>query len=626
MCGIVGKVRFNGAPVEDVIIARMCHALAHRGPNDQRIHIAAYIGLGQRRLAIIDLNREACAPLSNEDGTIWVVFNGEIYNFQALRERLQQQGHLFRTKTDTEVIVHLYEQNGVACLNEMRGMFAFALWDDRKKLLFIARDRLGKKPLFYAKTANSMIFGSEINALVADPEISLSPNFHAIDNYLTYQYVPSPETAFEGISKLPPAHYLICDADGDMKVERYWNVPAYQKSSATPQELESELLRLLRESVRLRLISDVPLGAFLSGGVDSATVVALMAEASGEPIKTFSIGLEDEQFNELPYAREVAQRYGTDHHEFIVKPDATEVLPQLVRNFGEPFADSSAIPTFYVSKLASQFVRVALSGDGGDENFCGYSHYAQVRRWCGADRIPQAVRSLVGAGVSAAVDSLPYNHFTARISRAGQMFAGTLPERYRLQLSVFKPQEKFACYTQNFNDLVGRGPRRVPALQLAWDKRADSLDWMMQHDQHYYLAECLMTKTDITAMANSLELRCPLLDHQFVEFAATIPSSLKLNERGGKQLFKNAVRSLIPRSILTKRKTGFGIPLAAWFRGRLLAMLRETLLSDKAKKRNLFNPRFVATMIDDHAAQRRDWSNRLWALLCLELWFREYID
>ena len=626
MCGIAGKLRFDGQPVAPALIARMCAAIAHRGPDDQGIHTEQSVGLGQRRLAIIDLSREGCAPLSNEDGTIWVVFNGEIYNYRPLREKLLQQGHVFRTNTDTEVIVHLYEQYGVKCLDEMRGMFAFVIWDDRQQHLFAARDRLGKKPLFFTKTARSFIFGSEINAVVADPDVSLSPNYSAIDSYLTYQYVPSPETAFEGISKLPPAHYLICGADGELSVKRYWNVPAYRPSRATQAEHETELLRLLRESVRLRMRSDVPVGAFLSGGVDSATVVALMAEENGEPIKTFSIGLENEQYNELPYAREVAERYGTDHHEFIVKPNATEILPILVRNFGEPFADSSAIPTYYVSQLASQYVRVALSGDGGDESFCGYSHYAQVHRWSGADRIPQRVRSLVGAGVSAAMDILPYHNLTARISRAGKMFAGPLPERYRLQLSLFKTQEKNACYTRNFQTMLECESQRETTLQLDWDNSADDLAWMMRHDQQYYLPECLMTKTDIAAMANSLELRCPLLDHHIVEFAATIPSSLKLNANGGKQVFKNAVRSLLPRSILEKRKTGFGIPLAEWFRGQLLPTLRETLLSDTATKRNLFNPRFVATMINEHAERRRDWSNRLWALLCLELWFREYLD
>jgi len=359
----------------------MCKTLVHRGPDDEGIYTAAYIGLGQRRLAVIDLSRRARPPLSNEDSSMWVVSNGEIYNFKELRDSLVERGHSFRSSADTEVIIHLYEEYGIDCLKHMRGMFAFALWDSQRKRLFAARDRLGKKPFFYTKTGSLFIFGSEIKAITANSNVSSSPNFEAIDSYLSYQYVPSLLTAFSGIYKLPPAHYLICEANGTLITERYWSPPLSKKTKMSKEEIETELIRLLRESIRLRLQSDVPLGAFLSSGIDSGTIVALMAKEGLNPIQTFSIGFEEDEFNELPYVRLVADRYGTEHRELMVNPYAIEVLPILVRHYNEPFADSSAIPTYYLSKMAQEYVTVALSGEGGDENFSGYDHYKQVMRW-----------------------------------------------------------------------------------------------------------------------------------------------------------------------------------------------------------------------------------------------------
>lgn len=625
MCGIAGKVQFNGNPVAESLVARMCQAIEHRGPDDQGIHVEPYVGLGQRRLAIIDLNREACAPLSNEDGTIWVTFNGEIYNYRALRTQLVERGHVFRTQSDTEVIVHLYEEYGEHCLEHMRGMFALAIWDRRRKQLFAARDRLGKKPFFYAKSSRSFVFGSEIKAITADPDVSVSPNFPAIDAYLTYQYIPSPETAFEGICKLPAAHYLVCRADGECEVTRYWSVPTGPKSQATTQELEGELLRLLMESVRLRLIADVPLGAFLSGGIDSGTVVALMAQESGERIRTFSIGLEDDERNELPYARMVADRYGTDHHEFVIRPYAAEVLPQLVRHYNEPFADSSALPTFYVSQLTRTQVTVALSGDGGDESFCGYDNYARVAAWSKVDAVPWFLRSSLAPTVAAVLDRLPYHNGKARASRALAMVGSRTPDRFFLQSSILKAQEKRACYTAHFRSLVD-GAVADNILRLDWDESMDKLDWMSRHDQTYYLPDCLMVKTDVASMANSLEVRCPLLDHRLVEFAAALPSSLKRNRSGGKVILRRVAERLLPDEVLRKPKTGFGIPLEKWFRKDLAGLLRGALLDARAVRRGLFNPAFVKRMINEQVDGRRNWSNRLWALLFLEMWFREFID
>jgi asparagine synthase (glutamine-hydrolysing) len=627
MCGICGKLSFREQVIERELIAKMCSTLVHRGPDDERIYTGPHIGLGQRRLSIIDLSRNAAAPLTNEDKTVWVICNGEIYNFQKLRSELTRKGHVFYTRSDTEVIVHLYEDYGIKCLDKMRGMFALAIWDVKEKRLFAARDRLGKKPFCYTKTRNSFIFGSEIKAIAEDTEVSLSPNFQAIDSYLSYQYVPSPLTAFEGIHKLPPGHYLTCSVDGNLEVHRYWNPSSAQKTKASEQEIREEILRLLRESVRLRMISDVPLGAFLSGGIDSTTVVALMAQESSQPVKTFSIGFEEDNYNELPYARLLAQRYNTDHHEFILKPDVAEVLPLLVKHYNEPFADSSAIPTYYISKVTRQHVTVALSGDGGDENFAGYNRYPSVLNWSKFDALPFVMRNLLAGSFKAAFDTMPYHNTTARLCRGLTMLQSRLKERYLLQISTLKPQERRMIYSEKFNNLIaGRNDFEDAVAMYPWNKNIDAMDWMMCHDLNFYLPDCLMVKTDIASMANSLEVRCPLLDHRFVEFAATIPSSMKRNGNDGKVIMKAAAKNLLPSKIFNKHKSGFSIPLAKWFREELADLLKATLLDDRAMRRGLFNPQFIRKMIGEQLAGQRDWSYRLWAFLFLEMWFREFID
>ncbi|HSF02354.1 MAG TPA: asparagine synthase (glutamine-hydrolyzing), partial [Solirubrobacterales bacterium] len=598
-----------------------------RGPDAQGIYTAPYVGLGQRRLSIIDLSDQAVAPLSNEDGSVWVTYNGEIYNFQELRASLTRRGHRFRTAGDTEVIAHLYEEHGVECLAHLRGMFAFALWDARARRLFAARDRFGKKPLYYARVPGALVFGSEIKAITADPDVPVAPNYLALDAYLTHQYVPSPLTAFESIAKLPAGHYLTCGADGEVRVERYWRPPPSEPLGGTPEEAESELRHRLREAVRMRLVSDVPLGAFLSGGLDSSTVVALMAEASGRPVKTFSIGFEPRTHDELPYARQVAERYGTDHHEFVVEPRAAEVLPLLVHHYNEPFADSSALPTYYLARLTRQHVTVALSGDGGDESFAGYDNYRHVQAWGRADALPRPVRDAVALPLASALDRLPYRDGVARASRALQMLAASPPGRHRLRASILKDAEKRSVYTREFRGLLAAAPAPGAAIEPEpWSDGMDALDWMMRHDRRFYLPDCLMTKVDVASMAVSLEVRCPLLDHPLVEFAARIPSAWKQDRSGGKAIFKRAVAGLLPAAVLARPKMGFGVPIAHWFRTDLAGLLRETLLDDRARRRNLFEIGFVRRMVEDHVAARRDWSTRLWALLCLELWFREFVD
>jgi len=628
MCGICGKVIFKDRiPTPDSIRA-MCKTIMHRGPDDEGILTAPHIGLGQRRLSIIDLSTSACPPLCNEDRTIHLVFNGEIYNFQTLRNQLQAKGHRFATQTDTEVIIHLYEEEGVACLQKLRGMFAFALWDQHRELLFCARDRMGKKPFCYTLTPQSFVFGSEIKAITADPEVSVFPDYYAIDRYLTYQFVPSPLTAFKGIKRLRPGEYLTCDLHGNVKTQCYWEPPLSKKTSAPQEEIEAELIHRLRESVKIRMISDVPLGAFLSGGIDSATIVALMAQESTQPVKTFSIGFDEEAFNELPYARLLAERYGTEHHEFIIKPNAAEVLPLLVRHYNEPFADSSALPTYYVSKMTRQYVTVALSGDGGDESFAGYQNYAAILGWNKWDVLPHWLRRTLAEGGRGLLLPFFQDNNASRIRRGLAMFGATNVKSRRLQYgTILKPEEKRLAYTPLFLELIFRPS--IPTDPLAaypWEDGMDALDWLMRHDQNFYLPDCLMVKTDIASMANSLEVRCPFLDHEFIEFAATIPSSLKRNRTGGKLILKHAVKDLLPNEIMNKPKTGFGLPIAKWFRNDLASMLKETLLDKTSTQRGLFEQNMLKRMIKEHIEGHRDWSNRLWAFLFLELWFREYID
>ena len=606
----------------------MCKTIVHRGPDDEGIYTAPHIGLGQRRLSIIDLAPGACPPLSNEDRSVWLVFNGEIYNFQELRKQLQERGYRFATNSDTEVIIHLYEDEGVACLQKLRGMFAFALWDKRREILFCARDRMGKKPFCYTVTPQSFIFGSEIKAITADPDVSVSPDYHAIDQYLTYQFVPSPLTAFARIRRLRPGEYLTCDLKGNVKTQCYWEPPLSKKTSISQGEIEAELLKRLRDSVRLRMISDVPLGAFLSGGIDSATIVALMAKESARPVKTFSIGFEEETFNELPYAGLLAERFGTEHHELIVKPNAAEVLPLLMRHYNEPFADSSALPTYYVSKMTRQHVTVALSGDGGDESFAGYDNYAAILGWNKWDVWPLWLRIMLAEGGRGLLNSFPHDNNAARLRRGFAMFGAANVKARRLQFgTTLKPEEKRLAYTSLFRDLISKPP--IPEDPLAaypWEDGMDALDWLMRHDQNFYLPDCLMVKADIASMANSLEVRCPFLDHDFVEFAATIPSRLKRNAMGGKIILKQAVKDLLPNEILNKPKTGFGLPIAKWFRSDLAPMLKETLLDETSERRGLFEQQLLKKMVNEHIEGRRDWSNRLWAFLFLELWFREFID
>lgn len=627
MCGICGKLLFKESVPDINVLKKMCNTIVHRGPDDEGLYTAPHIGLGQRRLTIIDLSATACAPLSNEDNTIWIVFNGEIYNFPVLRDELIGKGHQFKTNSDTEVIIHLYEEEGISCLKKLNGMFAFALWDEKKKLLFCARDRMGKKPLCFTLTGDGLVFGSEIKAITADPAISIAPDYFAIDQYLTYQFVPSPLTAFKGIKRLGPGEYFTCDCNGSLEVGRYWELEVTEKTTATQTEIEKEIVNRLRKSVSSRLISDVPLGAFLSGGIDSATIVALMAQESSKPVKTFSIGFEDQDFNELPYAKLIAERYKTEHHEFIVKPNALDVLPLLVKHYNEPFADSSAIPTYYVSKMTSKEVTVALSGDGGDESFAGYKNYESILSWGKWDVLPLPMRRAIEGTGKFALDLLPENNTAAKFKRGLAMLGADNVKARRLQFgTILKQEEKRLAYTPFFNELIADSIAKDTLAQYPYTKGMNDLDWLMRHDINFYMPDCLMVKMDIASMANGLEVRSPFLDYEFVEFAASIPSYMKRNGSEGKIILKNAVSHLLPNAIMNKHKTGFGIPIASWLRNEMAPMLKEVLLSEKSKNRGLFDFSFLKKMVDEHIERKKDWSGRLWAFLFLELWFIEFID
>ncbi|HEV7681260.1 MAG TPA: asparagine synthase (glutamine-hydrolyzing) [Pyrinomonadaceae bacterium] len=626
MCGIVGIVRNDGSDVDQALVTRMCTAIKHRGPDDDGFYFNHSVGLGMRRLAIIDL-KSGQQPIHNRDRTAWIVFNGEIYNYRELRDKLEKLGHSFYTNSDTEAIVHAYDQYGADCPNHLRGMFAFAIWDERTGELFIARDRVGKKPLLYAQVNGQLIFGSEFSALLQHPDIPKDVDFEALNEYLSFMCVPAPRTAYQAIKKLEPGHSLRY-RKGELKIERYWQPDFSKKLEISEPEAGERTIEILRDAVKVRLMSEVPLGAFLSGGVDSSAVVALMAEASSTPVKTFSIGFEEQDFSELHHARRVAEHVGADHHEFIVRADALEVLPILVEHYGEPYADSSAIPTYYVARETRKHVTVALNGDGGDESFAGYERYAAMRLAERYHRIPAVLRESV---VRQAIELLPASETKRSRIRDVKRFiqAASLPkvERYLRWVSVFDSEAKQDLFTENFARQTG-GFSMASKLD-PWFARANGsgiVDASLLTDIMTYLPNDLLVKVDIATMANSLEARSPFLDHHVMEFAASLPEKYKLRGLTTKYLLKQMLRKLLPAENLDRRKMGFGVPIGHWFRGQLQPFLRETLLAEASLNRGLFRPEAVKRMVELHTRGEREFSAQLWTLLMLELWFQRFID
>ena len=629
MCGICGIVGASAQyRIEQPTIARMRDTLRHRGPDDCGVYVAAGVGLGHRRLSIIDLSPEGRQPLSNEDESIRIVFNGEVYNYRELRRELQGVGHRFRSETDTEVIVHLYEEYGVRCLQRLRGMFAFAIWDARDRSLFLARDPAGKKPLYYTADDTRLAFASELKALLA-AGVAREPDHHSISHYLTYGYVPPSGSGFRGIRKLPPAHYLTY-RDGKLALTRYWHLNYLPKVAIDEREACEELLRLLYEAVKIRMVSDVPLGAFLSGGLDSSAVVAMMAELSSAPVKTFSIGFQQADYDETRWARMVAQRFHCEHHEFIVEPeDGVDLLNTLAWHYDEPYADSSAIATWYLAKMTREHVTVALTGDGGDENFAGYRRHSVSALASYTEPIPPAIRRLIGAAVSHGYGLTGHNRrIASRLRILEEVMGDNWRAGYGRMLAWFSEGEKAQLYTPEFAE-TALGAATDELLRAAYaDAAADNaIDQTLSVDVNLYLPEDCLVKVDRATMAASLEARSPLLDRDLMEFAARLPAHFKLNLFDRKRIFKKALHGVLPDPILKRRKMGFGVPLEYWFRGAAwIEILRDVLLSSRALERGYFAPAAVERVIDEHVAGVRDRQHQLWMLLMLEMWHRTFVD
>jgi asparagine synthase (glutamine-hydrolysing) len=634
MCGIAGFVLSRTAAPPDQLETRlwaMIATLRHRGPDDGGVWSDGRAGLAHARLAIIDPSPAGHQPMASTDGAVWISYNGEVYNFAEIREELVARGYRFHSRSDTEVIVNGWHAWGARIFSRLRGMFALAIWDRRSNHLVLARDRLGKKPLYYAAAADGFVFGSEIKALLAHPGMRREADLSAIDRYLTWGYVPTPDTAFLGIRKLPAAHYLVVDAPPDGSLTRsqpvrYWRLPAPStvERDRPVAEVRRELVAQLEEAVRLRLISDVPLGAFLSGGIDSSAVVATMARVGAGVVKTFSIGFSAKEYDETRYARMVAERYATDHHELVVEPDAVAVLPRLVWHYGEPFADPSAVPTYYVSELARREVKVALNGDGGDECFLGYPRYQAMRYLSALDRMPgwspAALAGLLGLAPRSLQRALKIPRIRG-VLRAARQHPG---RRYAHTLSSFTDEDKEDCYGAAMRDQLQNSA--LDFLEPFFEQGDSLVAEANRADIHTYLPDDLLLKVDGASMAHGLEARSPLLDHVLVEWALGISPQVKMAHGVPKALFKSAMAPYLPAELLHRPKKGFGCPVDQWLRNELRELAYEVLLSRTATERGLFRPDYVRRLLDEHCTRYRDHQTRLWALLMLELWFQMWID
>jgi asparagine synthase (glutamine-hydrolysing) len=624
MCGIAGIVVANrNDRIDEAVVRRMCDAIVHRGPDDEGLLARQNTGLGMRRLSIIDL-AGGHQPIFNEDRSAWIVFNGEIYNFPELRPELEAKGHRFATHSDTETIVHLYEEFGADCVKKLRGMFAFALWDETRQKLLIARDRLGKKPLHYALHRGNLYFASEIKSILAvAPELA-EVNRAALLQYMYLGYIPDPATAFVGIHKLPPGHLLEFER-GKVRIRKYWDLPQYgTHQPSSEEECLEQLEHRLAEAVRIRLISDVPLGAMLSGGTDSSTVVALMARASAKPVKTFAIGFKHSDFDESKYARLVAEKFGTDHHELILEPDVVGTVEKLTRSLEEPFADSSMLPTYFVSCLARQHVTVALSGDGGDELFAGYGRYG----------IQQSREKF--ARIPASLSRLYRDHLFPMVpkgTRGRQLsYNLSLPWRKRYADEMcFVPafEREFPLLSPEFRATIAESgdPQEILLKYFEEAPAKDPISQMLYVDTKTYLVEDILTKVDRMSMLTSLEVRVPILDHLFVEWVTGLGPEWKM--RGGQQKYifrKLAERVGVPRDVLYRPKQGFALPLVHWMRNELRELILTTLLEPRTLQRGYFDPVGVRRLLDEHFSGRRNRSSAIWRLLVFELWHRNFLE
>ncbi|MEM7482255.1 MAG: asparagine synthase (glutamine-hydrolyzing) [Acidobacteriota bacterium] len=636
MCGIAGILRFEpGRGIAPELLDRMTDVLAHRGPDGRGVFLDGTIGLGHRRLSIIDLSPDGTQPLANEDRSVWVTFNGEIYNFRDLRVELIGKGHTFRSHTDTEVLVHLYEEMGSAMVDRLRGMFAFAVWDARKRRLIMARDRFGQKPLYYRLDDRSLYFASEIKGILQDPEVPREPDPEALHSYLTYGYTPAPTTAFAGIRKLPPGHLMTVEADGRHNLRRYWRLEMAPKdvepTAAERARAADRVLELLDEATALRMISDVPLGAFLSGGVDSSAVVASMCihRAGGDgPPRTFCIGFDEKGFDESPFAERVARHLATDHRTLELTEDSLAGLERIAWHYGEPYADSSCLPTFALSKLARQHVTVALTGDGGDEQFVGYRRYLATQREEGLRSGPALWRSLARNRFviellrrgrrKALANEFQHNRRYAALSDA---------DLYTSRVELARPELKAVLYTPEHWQRTRHWDARDLLRRTIAASDGSTLTERCAHaDVTTYLPDDILVKVDVASMAHGLECRAPLLDHVLAEHVARLPFRFKLDGDRRKAILKDALRHRLPAEIIDRRKKGFGIPLKRWFQGTSGDSLRETLLSQRAIERGLFDPGGIEHLIEQHSAGIVNRQAPLFSLLMLEHWHRLWID
>jgi asparagine synthase (glutamine-hydrolysing) len=629
MCGIAGIYSIDEPrPIDGAALADMNRVITHRGPDSDGFYEEpGRVGLAMRRLSIIDLEGGR-QPIANEDESVWIVFNGEVYNFQELTRELEGRGHRFKTRTDTEAIVHAYEEWGTACVERLRGMFCFAIWDRREQRLMLARDRVGIKQLYYTLRDGQLLFGSELKCLLQHPAVERQVEPAAVNHFLTYLYVPAPLTIFQNIHELPAAHVLVAER-GDLRLEKYWELDYRVDRALEPEAAAAGLRAQLDDAVRMRLISDVPLGGFLSGGIDSGSIVALMAAHSTAAVETFSIGYEDggEYFDERVFAKQVSEQYGTDHHEFVVRPDLVELVPKLVRAFDQPFADSSAIPNWYLSEMTRRHVTVALSGLGGDEVVAGYERYRGALL---AERLGWLPKGLVRGLLTPLVERLPEsasgNHWFGRAKRFMRTLNLDFDDRYLELISAFGASGRHGLLSPEMRERIDLEEPRDHFRSFAELVRdVDPLNRALFMDLKLYLPGDLLTLTDRISMAHSLEVRVPFLDHQLLEYAATIPPELKLKGMERKHILKLAVADLLPPELLNRKKMGFSVPLTVWFRHELRPFVEEVLSERAVREVGVFHYPAVRRVLDDHFAMRGNLDNQIWGLMTFMLWHQDYI-
>ena len=620
MCGITGTIYFDKErQVESSVLKNMTDAIRHRGPDDEGFYIQKNIGLGFRRLSIIDL-QTGHQPLANSNDSVYIIFNGEIYNYQEQRELLKNKGYIFKTATDTEVILHLYEEYGVNCLQYLRGMFAFAIWDNNKQQLFCARDRFGIKPFYYYTDKEKFVFGSEIKAILEAGDVDRTLSYGALDSYFAFGYITSDLSIFKSIKKLQPGHYLLLSFKDKISIDiqRYWAIQFEPDYSKTESYWKEALESCLSETVKLHMLSDVPLGAFLSGGIDSSSVVAMMAKNSNLPVKTFSIGFKEEKYNELEYARETAKRYGCEHHERIIEPESISLLPKLVAAYDEPFADSSAIPTYYVSKVARENVTVALSGDGGDELFAGYNIYAHLMKIYAYPFNFSAplLNKVIWGTIHKMIPNMTKGKGTSYFLSKNKELLGAY-------INMWRKEERqklvFSQFQNNFNNSASE----LYKIEILKNNCNDFITNLQYLDLQTYMVDDILTKVDRVSMMNSLEVRVPLLDHKFAELSFKIPSNLKARGKEQKYVFKQAMSSFLSENILNHPKKGFSVPLSLWFKDDLRKYVRDVLLSQNPLLSAYLDKKYIEKVVENNDIGRKDFSSRIWSLLFFEEWLNQ---